>query len=178
MIDDYDVYEDIKDKLYNLYNDEACVILSKILCKDKNLGFFDYKSFLLNKMNARALMEIRNSYLVPWKDDNDRKNIPVIDDYVAIRKYREDKLKKIVKGYQGFQWQLYFLIVFGFKGRKYEDFEVNFDGLFEDSHSSFDWLLGEQYYMDCFSVTKSNDEGFTKYMESGYSKQGLKFRIR
>ena len=178
MIDRHHIILDLYDKLYNLYDEECYDIISRVLEYDLKVGHFDYRPFLLDKMNARSLMEIRNSYLVPWKKEEDRKNIPIVDDPVKIKDYRDNILRQIVEGYQGYYWQLYILIKFGFKSKNCENLEINFDSLYTDTFETFDGLMGEQYYMDCWSVTRTNKPEYTKYMEDKYMKQGLKFRIR
>lgn len=137
-----DVIRDIRDKykITNIcddYDQEPLYYISKALYDDYTVQRANYEAYIEVGMNARILMELRKSAVIPMADElfdfyDKHRACETCDD---IKKLRANYFKFIHEDYDDLNWQ-YDLLVSKFLGYKYIDFYFDYEECFADGDPS------------------------------------------
>lgn len=136
-----DVFYDIVDnyKITNLRDDEGWSerILADVLYSDYEKELANYKAYIGKDMDARLLMELRNSALVPFseKEIDYFEGHENLKTWQEVRDFRTNYIHQFNKYYRGYEWQLYMLLV-SLRGRKAAKIDLCFEELYADGDLS------------------------------------------
>lgn len=137
-----DVMEDIIEKyeITNICDDElgeAEYALCEALFDDYEKELANYKAYIGKDMDARLLMELRNSALVPFseKEIDYFKGHENLKTWQEVRDFRTKYIKGCNKYYRGYEWQLYYLLV-SLRGKKARKIDLCFEELYADGDLS------------------------------------------
>jgi hypothetical protein len=134
-------YSDIKDdlstnyKITNICDDygESLYFLTSELLNDYKMHRANYKAYIKDGLNARYLMELRKSAIIPMcKEEYDfyvqHEHLNTIK---AIKKFRADYFKYLNPDYEDLEWQYYYMIKYYLRS-KAKGICINFEECYID----------------------------------------------
>ena len=131
-----DVISDIKKhKICNIDEDEESIYyISLELYNDYILQRANYESYIEEGMDARIMMELRKSAILPLEKsarENFYKSHQSCKTIEEIKNIRKSIICVANKDYEDLDWQLYYILkkLWGNKGK---DLYLDFEGCFED----------------------------------------------
>lgn len=157
-LDIEDIYIDLRDT-YHIKNiredddiDEFRAFLAEVLASDCKFQRSYYKSYIEAGMDARLLMELRNSSLLAAVGDEFLAGHKKCETQAEVREYRADYLRRYNRDYLDLDWQLYF-VARGLTGKSHgcEYIDVCFEDCFADGD-----LSKQTYYEDYMEQLKDS----------------------
>lgn len=131
------VIKDIRDKyrIVNINNDcgDSLYYICKALYTDYKVRLANYRSYIEEGMNARTLMELRKSAILPMGKE--------LQDFYPkhcscntandVKQFRKNYIGSINKDYVDLNWQYYFLLNH-YLGKKVKGIVIDFEDCFSD----------------------------------------------
>ena len=133
-----DIILDLKDnyKITNIMDDESIVYLSEALFDDYQLKRANYKSYIEWGMDARLLMELRKSAILPANlefESNFYTDLASLNTWREVRKYRETYFQRINGEYtETIAWHYYYLAMFHLGRNKNKGLFYDYESCFAD----------------------------------------------
>lgn len=138
---DFDIVENDIRKVYNIQNicddeDESLTYIINELIADYDLGRANYRAYIEKDMDARMLMEVRKSAVIPMSEE-------LYDFYdghkpcktpAEVKEFRRKYLKFLTSDYEDLNWQYYLLIKHYLRSAS-KGFVFDFESCFADG----DW---------------------------------------
>lgn len=131
------VWLDLQDRYHirNIRQDgrESIDWLSMVLYRDYKYRLANYKSYIEPGMNARMMMELRNTAIFPIKIDKSFfSGVGYCDTPMEVVNYRAVEINKILETYHEEPWQYYFIVCSRMKPEVREFFQCDFEACYAD----------------------------------------------
>lgn len=137
-----DVYNDVENiyNITNIFDDEDYECLTAIcnaLYTDYTVQRANYHAYIERGMNARMLMELRKSAVIPMDEElfDFYTKHSSCETYTDVKNFRSDYLKFLCSDYQDLNWQYHYLILHYLRG-KAKDFFFDYEICFADGDPS------------------------------------------
>lgn len=147
----------------NIFDDdgESVYYLSQALYEDYITQRANYRAYIEKDMDARVLMELRKSAVLPMAEDSydfytGHKTCNTVAD---IKAFRTQYLKFLNKDYFDLNWQ-YFYITKVFLGKKAHDYKFDYESCFADGDFRKE-TCDEDYITDAIKAHKPPENYFS-----------------
>lgn len=153
---------DLKDKyaIENILDDESLVYLSQALYDDYVLKRANYKSYIEKGMDARLLMELRKSAILPASLETEVEfytDLAKCNTWQEVRGYRERYFQGINSEYtETIAWHYYYLAMHYMGKPKNEGFCYDYEGCFADRDISKQTYI-EDYREEFYEMHKRQE---------------------
>lgn len=132
------VHDDLKINygIKNIANYESLCFLAQTLLEDYQERRANYKSYIERGMDARMLMELRKSAVLPMSKTmfNFYSSHSKCNTVQDVKNLRIQKLRYLNPDYKDLDWQ-YYMLAKHFLGRNAKQFLIDFEGCYADG----DW---------------------------------------
>lgn len=139
-----EVWHDLSEVYHitNIYNDWEAneggylggIEISKALADDYNYRRCNYKSYIRRGMNARLLMELRISAMIPMDNQGFYQMFDTCTTYKEVKDKRIKYFREVlnITWWEDWGWQLWYLLKHNLSNEQSVDLELDYSNCFKD----------------------------------------------
>jgi hypothetical protein len=148
-----DVFDDLYEnyKITNVYDEEDDAHyyyeLAEALFGDYENKRANYKAYVQPGMNARYMMELRKSAIIPMSDEDfdfykKHDNLNTVEE---IKAFRSEYLKVLCSDYADLEWQYYYMMRY-YLGKRSDDLLISYEYCYDDCNRKRQTGLNDYRY--------------------------------